>query len=166
MTDESGLAGLNALPEAAATQALLACCSAPEWARVIVAARPYGSAAELFATADAALAALPESEIDLALAGHPRIGAQPDTAASAREQAGVADAADTVRVALAEGNRAYEEKFGHIYLVCATGKSGAELLDLLTTRLGNDPATERQVMRTELVKINRIRLARLLGGAA
>ncbi|MGW0245854.1 2-oxo-4-hydroxy-4-carboxy-5-ureidoimidazoline decarboxylase [Nocardia goodfellowii] len=166
MTDESGLAGLNALPGPAATRALLACCSSPEWARVLVAARPYASDAELFATADSALAALPESEIDQALAGHPRIGARPDSAASAREQAGVADAADTVRVALAEGNRAYEEKFGHIYLVCATGKSGPELLDILTARLGNDPATERQVMRTELAKINRIRLARLLGGNA
>ncbi|WP_194816202.1 2-oxo-4-hydroxy-4-carboxy-5-ureidoimidazoline decarboxylase [Nocardia sp. XZ_19_385] len=166
MADESGLAGLNALPEPAATQALLACCSAPEWARAIVAARPFGNEEELFAAADAALAELPESEIDQALAGHPRIGARPDSAASAREQAGVAGAADTVHMALAEGNRAYEEKFGHIYLVCATGKSGAELLDILTTRLGNDPATERQVMRTELAKINRIRLARLLGGAA
>ncbi|MEU8896726.1 2-oxo-4-hydroxy-4-carboxy-5-ureidoimidazoline decarboxylase [Nocardia sp. NPDC048505] len=166
MTDESGLAGFGALPEAAAIDALLGCCSAPEWARAVAAGRPYASDAELFAAADAALAALPESGIDQALAGHPRIGARAESAASAREQAGVAQADDGVRAALAEGNRAYEQKFGHIYLVCATGKSGAELLDILRDRLGNDPATERQVMRTELAKINRIRLARLLGGAA
>ncbi|MEV0249281.1 2-oxo-4-hydroxy-4-carboxy-5-ureidoimidazoline decarboxylase [Nocardia sp. NPDC050712] len=166
MTDESGLAGLNARPGPAAEQALLACCSVPEWARAIVAGRPYANEDELFAAADAALAALPESELDRALDGHPRIGARTESAISAREQAGVADAGDGVRTALAEGNQAYEAKFGHIYLVCATGKSGAELLEILTTRLGNDPATERQVMRTELAKINRIRLARLLGGSA
>ncbi|MEV0298044.1 2-oxo-4-hydroxy-4-carboxy-5-ureidoimidazoline decarboxylase [Nocardia sp. NPDC050710] len=161
--DVVGLADFNALPDEAAMRALLACCSSSTFARSVLADRPYASAADLLAAADAALAALPESEIDAALAGHPRIGGRPDTAASAREQAGVAAAGDAVRVALAEGNLAYEERFGHIYLVCASGRSGAELLDLLRTRLGNDPETERRVMRTELGKINRIRLRRLLG---
>jgi 2-oxo-4-hydroxy-4-carboxy-5-ureidoimidazoline decarboxylase len=67
-----------------------------------------------------------------------------------------------VRSALGEGNRAYEAKFGHIYLVCAAGRSGEELLAILRARLDNDPATERQVMRTELMKINRLRLAGLV----
>ncbi|MEV6339919.1 2-oxo-4-hydroxy-4-carboxy-5-ureidoimidazoline decarboxylase [Nocardia vinacea] len=162
--DGLGLAEFNALPEAEANAALLLCCSAPEWARALVAGRPYANIDAVFDTADAVLAELSEAQIDRALDGHPRIGARPDTAASAREQAGVAGAEDAVRAGLAEGNLAYEEKFGHIYLVCATGKSGDELLELLTARLGNDPATERRVMRTELAKINRIRLARLLVG--
>ncbi|WP_330250721.1 2-oxo-4-hydroxy-4-carboxy-5-ureidoimidazoline decarboxylase [Nocardia sp. NBC_00565] len=164
--DGLGLAGFDALPETAAVESLLACCTSPAWARSLVAGRPYPSVEALCEAADAVLAELDEEEIDRALDGHPRIGARPDTAASAREQAGVAGAADTVRVALAEGNLAYEEKFGHIYLVCATGKSGDELLELLTARLGNDPETERRVMRTELAKINRIRLGRLLGDPA
>ncbi|WP_216917371.1 2-oxo-4-hydroxy-4-carboxy-5-ureidoimidazoline decarboxylase [Nocardia noduli] len=167
MTDDvTDTAGFDAMPDDVATRALLDCCSSPAFARAVLAGRPYRTVEDLLAAADAALAALPESELDLALSGHPRIGARPRSDASAREQAGVADAGDSVKLALAEGNRAYEEKFGHIYLVCASGRSGAELLELLTTRLGNDPATERRIMRAELGKINRIRLRRLLADLA
>ncbi|MEV6432715.1 2-oxo-4-hydroxy-4-carboxy-5-ureidoimidazoline decarboxylase [Nocardia sp. NPDC051463] len=161
--DGVGLAPFNALPETDAVAALLDCCSVPAWARAVASGRPYVTVEVLLDTADAVLAELPESEIDRALDGHPRIGDRPDTAAAAREQAGVAIAADSIRAALAEGNRAYEQRFGHLYLVCATGKSGAELLELLHARLGNDPQNERRVMRTELAKINRIRLRHLLG---
>ncbi|MEU0501542.1 2-oxo-4-hydroxy-4-carboxy-5-ureidoimidazoline decarboxylase [Nocardia sp. NPDC005998] len=164
--DRIGLAEFNGLPESAAVAIVLGCCSSPFWSRSLVAGRPYADIDAVCAAADAVLAELSEDEIDRALDGHPRIGARPDTAASAREQAGVAGAEDAVRAGLAAGNLAYEEKFGHIYLVCATGKSGAELLELLTARLGNDPETERRVMRTELAKINRIRLGRLLGDPA
>jgi 2-oxo-4-hydroxy-4-carboxy-5-ureidoimidazoline decarboxylase len=65
---------------------------------------------------------------------------------------------------LAAGNRAYEERFGHIYLVCATGRSAAELLGILRERLRNEPEAERQVVRGELRKINELRLTKLLGG--
>ncbi|MEU2255576.1 2-oxo-4-hydroxy-4-carboxy-5-ureidoimidazoline decarboxylase [Nocardia xishanensis] len=167
MTDQAaGITGFNALCDAAATDALLACCASPAWAREVLAGRPYRSADDLYQAADAVLAALSEEDLDRAVAAHPRIGDRPDNAASAREQSGVAAATDAVRSALAEGNRAYEQRFGHLYLVCATGRSGAELLDLLTTRLHNDPSTERAVMRTELAKINRIRLRRMLEGWA
>ncbi|MCP2290279.1 2-oxo-4-hydroxy-4-carboxy-5-ureidoimidazoline decarboxylase [Nocardia amikacinitolerans] len=167
MTDEAaGITEFDALSNAAATDALLACCASPAWVGGVLAGRPYGSAERLYEIADAVLAALPEDEIDRALAGHPRIGERTDSVTSAREQSGVAEATDAVRAALAEGNRAYEQRFGHRYLVCATGRSGAELLDLLTTRLRNDPATERAVMRAELAKINRIRLRRMLGESA
>ncbi|MFC6013593.1 2-oxo-4-hydroxy-4-carboxy-5-ureidoimidazoline decarboxylase [Nocardia lasii] len=160
MTSEGiGLAGFNELPVAAAEEVLLACCSAPRWAQAVAAARPYATTASLLDAADAALRALDDTDIDQALAGHPRIGDKPTSAASAREQAGVA--AD-LRAELAAGNRDYEEKFGHIYLVCAAGRGGAELLAVLRARLDNDPATERQVMRTELGKINALRLARVL----
>ncbi|MEU4318675.1 2-oxo-4-hydroxy-4-carboxy-5-ureidoimidazoline decarboxylase [Nocardia fluminea] len=161
MTSEGlSLAGFNDLPAKTAEEALLACCSAPRWARAIVAARPYPTTEALLAAADAESAALDDAEIDEALAGHPRIGDRPTSAASAREQSGVTG--EDVRSALAEGNRAYEAKFGHIYLVCAAGRGGEELLAILRARLDNDPATERQVMRTELAKINRLRVTKLV----
>ncbi len=112
------------------------------------------------------LAELPDAEIDAALDGHPRIGGRVDNESSAREQAGVATAGDDVRAALAAGNRAYEDRFGYVYLVCASGRSADELLAILTDRLDNDPETERRVMRNELAKINRLRLQRLLSEPA
>ncbi|MFG1790115.1 2-oxo-4-hydroxy-4-carboxy-5-ureidoimidazoline decarboxylase [Nocardia sp. NPDC049149] len=157
--DEAGVARFDTLPDNAATTALLACCAAPALARALIEGRPYASVEALLDAADAVLAELPESEIDLALAGHPRIGERPASAVSAGEQAGVQDA---VRAALADGNRAYEARFGHIYLVCASGRSGDELLAILEARLHNDADTERRVMRTELAKINRIRLRGML----
>lgn len=163
MTDQRrGIAAFDALSDDAAYRAVLGCCSSPVFARSLVAGRPYRSVEALLDAADEVLAELPESELDRALAGHPRIGERPHSAASAREQAGAAGAAAAVRVALAEGNRAYEQRFGHLYLVSASGKTGEELLALLTARLRNDPETERRVMRAELGKINRIRLRALL----
>ncbi len=164
--DGLGLAGFNTLPADRAEEALLACCSSRRWARAVAAGRPFGSADELYTAAESALAELTGPDIDEALAGHPRIGerAGPGHSAwSSREQAGMAGSPDDIQAALAEGNRAYEERFGHVYLVCATGKSAEELLTILKTRLENDPATERRVVRTELGKINRIRLERMLG---
>ena len=164
--DGLGLAEFNALPGDRAEEALLACCSSRRWAVAVAAGRPYRSAEEMYQAADTALAALSEADIDDALAGHPRIGeraALGHSEWSNREQAGVAGAADDTRAALAEGNRTYEARFGHVYLVCATGKSPNELLAILKTRLVNDPATERRLVRGELGKINRIRLERMLG---
>ena len=85
--------------------------------------------------------------------------------ADASRPVSAAPSAETVR-ALADGNRAYEAKFGHVYLVCASGRSADELLAVLQQRLGNDPVTERAVVRRELGLINRIRLVRLVEGAA
>ncbi len=82
----------------------------------------------------------------------------PASAISAREQAGVANAADDVKRALAEGNRAYEERFGHLYIVCATGKSAEEMLTILNARLKNDPETEMRVAAEEHAKICDLRL--------
>ncbi|MCA2205641.1 2-oxo-4-hydroxy-4-carboxy-5-ureidoimidazoline decarboxylase [Nocardia rosealba] len=160
MTREAiGLAGFNSLPDDAAEQALLACCSSPRWARAIAAARPYPTLLSLLDAADVAVDMLSEADIDAALAGHPRIGDRA-TGTAAHEQSGVTG--DDVRARLAEGNRAYEEKFGHIYLVCAAGRDGEELLAVLRARLENDPTTERQVMRRELAKINLLRLIQLV----
>ncbi|WP_280407827.1 2-oxo-4-hydroxy-4-carboxy-5-ureidoimidazoline decarboxylase [Nocardia brasiliensis] len=167
MTDDAdGLDRFDAMPQDVAVEALLACCSSPQWARALAAGRPYSSVGAVLDTADTVLAGLPEAEIDRALAGHPRIGERPHSAASAREQAGVAGAPDEVHAALAAGNRAYEQRFGYRYLVCASGRTGSELLALLQDRLHNDVETERRVMRTELAKINRLRLRALLTAAA
>lgn len=152
----------DAAAEARATDALLACCASPGWARDVARGRPYGSVAALLGRAEAVLAELDEGEVDRALAGHPRIGERSTHAASRREQGGVATAGATVLDALAAGNRAYEERFGHVYLVCADGRPAEELLAVLHERLGNDPAVERRVLRGELARINAIRLTRML----
>jgi 2-oxo-4-hydroxy-4-carboxy-5-ureidoimidazoline decarboxylase len=169
------LTWFNQLPARAAQQTLLECCSAPAWAGPMTAGRPYAS--------------LSVADLAEALAGHPRIGERPatnyDSASqegasqegashegagaadwSRQEQSGV-DAGDTAtKRALAQANLEYEERFGHIYLVCASGRTGTELLALLRSRLQNEPEDEWQVVRTELQKINALRLQRLLAGAA
>ena len=157
------LAAFNALPDDEAQRELLSCCASPAWADEVRKGRPYRSVDDLLDRADLAVAGLSGAELDAALAGHPRIGERHDDR-SAREQSGVDGADERVLRALAEGNRDYEQRFGHVYLVCATGRSADEMLALLTARLANDPATERSVVRTELAKINRIRLTKLLEG--
>lgn len=158
-----GLDGFNSLSDRQAMHALFACCSSSIWARRVAGSRPFGSRDQLLDRADRVLAELPEAEIDQALDGHPRIGAKADTAASRREQSAVQGAGSDLLEALTQANRRYEDRFGHVYLVCATGRSGEELLAILEERLGNDPETERRVLRVELAKINRIRLIRVLG---
>ncbi|GAB2731111.1 2-oxo-4-hydroxy-4-carboxy-5-ureidoimidazoline decarboxylase [Nocardia thraciensis] len=153
---------LDTLPESEVVQLLLTCCASPEWARAVAAGRPFGTVSALLSAADDALAGLSEEELDRALSGHPRIGDRPDGPDSAREQVAVVTAGDAIRAELAERNREYEARFGHVYLVCATGRSAAELLDILVSRLDNDPRTERDIVREELGKINRIRLRRLV----
>jgi 2-oxo-4-hydroxy-4-carboxy-5-ureidoimidazoline decarboxylase len=164
------LAWLNGLPPQAAREALLECCSAPGWADQMAASRPYASAREAITRSAAIVAALTDAELGQALAGHPRIGERPDPGHGAsqaarwsrQEQSGV-DADD---VTIRQANLEYEQRFGHIYLVCATGRTGEELLTLLRARLHNEPADERQVVRTELQKINALRLQRLLADPA
>ncbi|WP_426565984.1 2-oxo-4-hydroxy-4-carboxy-5-ureidoimidazoline decarboxylase [Angustibacter sp. McL0619] len=145
---------------------LLACCSSPAWVRAMAAGRPFASVAEAQRVAAEAIDALDQTELSDALAGHPRIGerARAGQAAerSRREQAGMDEAAAATRASMAELNLAYEGRFGYVYLVCASGLSAEELLAQLRTRLTNDPATERAVMRQELAKITRLRLATML----
>lgn len=167
------LTWFNELPAGAAQQALLDCCSVPSWAELMAAARPYSSAADATRRSSEIVAALTITDLADALAGHPRIGEGPDAADgnsraaawSRREQSGV-DADDTsTRQALAEANHQYERRFGHIYLVCAAGRSGTELLGVLRDRLQNEPEDEWQAVRSELQKINALRLQRLMAGS-
>ncbi|WP_433506686.1 2-oxo-4-hydroxy-4-carboxy-5-ureidoimidazoline decarboxylase [Pseudonocardia halophobica] len=154
------VAAFDDLPAARAEELLREVCSAPRWARQVVAGRPYGGPAAL---QRAAAAALTEDDLDAALAGHPRIGDRSAQGTARREQGAVATAPVRVLDALAEGNRAYEERFGHVYLVCASGRDAEDLLATLRARLGNDPATERRVALGELAAINRLRLERVFG---
>lgn len=163
----SALSRINELPAEVAEEELLSCCASPVWARAVVAGRPYSNGDAMIAAAGAVLAALPWPEIALALAAHPRIGARPsgqhpDAAWSRREQAGVDRDDNRTLAALADVNRAYDERFGHVLLIFASGKSGAELLEIARERLRNDEATERRVIRDELGKIVALRVERLL----
>jgi OHCU decarboxylase len=149
---------LDALAPDRLRSALLEVCASRRWVDLVAGAAPYGDLPALLRAADAALAALDEADVDEAMAGHPRIGEHSEHASWRREQSGVDDG---TRAALLAGNRQYEARFGHVYLVCASGRSGAELLAVLRSRLANDPAYERTVARRELGKINALRLERL-----
>ncbi len=153
----------------AAANALLAACASPAWARAVAARRPYSSTVAFLDAADEEWWRLPRLEWLQAFAAHPRIGER----AAPKPQAGAGDAwsaeeqsAAMVTPAsaeqLADINRAYEQKFGHIYIVCATGKSAAELLRLAQDRMKNDADTELRVAAGEQASITRLRLEKLL----
>jgi 2-oxo-4-hydroxy-4-carboxy-5-ureidoimidazoline decarboxylase len=160
----------NQLAADAARQALRRCCSSGRWVNAVLAGRPYADIGMLLAASDAAVTALSTTELRKVLAGHPRIGErraatvrEPESASwSRQEQASVSRAGEDLRRALADGNAAYEERFGHIYLACATGRDAGELLAFLRSRLRNDHETEWGVVASELAKINQIRLRKLL----
>ncbi len=159
----STLAALNAAPPEAAERDLLTCCASARFAKAIADGRPYPGPDALSNAVDTAFAALSWDDIVESMNAHPRIGDRPASAGwSAGEQSGTAAASDQVRQGLAEGNLAYEKHFGHVFLICASGLSGQEMLDQLRTRLKNDPQTERAVVRQELLKITQLRLAKLL----
>ncbi|RFU43132.1 2-oxo-4-hydroxy-4-carboxy-5-ureidoimidazoline decarboxylase [Actinomadura logoneensis] len=160
---------LNALPPDEAEAELLACCASRRWAAEVAAGRPYARLADLQAAGAKALAGLEWSDVLEALGAHPRIGERAagggrEARWSRGEQAGAASAGDDTARALAEGNLAYERRFGHVFLICATGKSAGEVLAELRVRLGNDAGTEREAVRAELAAITRLRLAKLIGG--
>src|SRR6185312_6706959 len=155
-----GLARLNALPDGEAVEVLLGCCSAPGWARRVAGRRPFGSVDDLLAAADAAWAAREPGELESAMAGHPRIGERRLSAQSQQEQSGVGSDPGTIQ-ALREANAAYEDRFGHVFLICATGRGPDEVLAELRRRMAHDPATELGVAAAEIGKINALRLRQL-----
>ncbi|MFR9804907.1 2-oxo-4-hydroxy-4-carboxy-5-ureidoimidazoline decarboxylase [Pseudonocardia sp. RS010] len=158
-----GTAAFDHLPRHDAVAALLSVCSSPAWAEAVADGRPYHRLDALLAAADDRLARLDGAGIADALAGHPRIGERAiHSATSAREQAGMSDASDEVRAAMAEANAEYERRFGHVYLVCASGRGADELLGVLRERLGNTAGEETRRTRTELAAINRLRLTGLI----
>jgi len=156
-----GLTRLNALPDGEAVEALLGCCAAPGWAQKVATGRPYASLADLLAAADAAWAAREPGDLDAAMAGHPRIGERRLSGWSRQEQSGIGPDARTAQE-LRDANAAYEDRFGHVFLICATGRGPQEILAELRRRMTNDPGTEREVAAAELGKINAIRLRKLV----
>jgi 2-oxo-4-hydroxy-4-carboxy-5-ureidoimidazoline decarboxylase len=154
---------LNALDENAAAQEFLRCCGSSRWATRMAQARPFASADEMSAAADTAWWALARPDWLEAFAAHPQIGSSaPVSAWSAMEQTGVAGAAERTRLRLAEANRDYQTRFGYIFIVCATGKSADEMLDLLEARLRHDPDHELRIAAEEQRKITQLRLTKLL----
>lgn len=132
----------------------------------MVTGRPYGSLDAVLTRSDAVLADVGWTDLEQALAAHPRIGERPvgddrETAWSRDEQSGTDDP-DADAEALRTGNAEYEQRFGRVFLICATGRTSAQLLDALRTRLDNDASAERKVVRAELTAIVRLRLAKTL----
>lgn len=163
---------LNALPEAEAREAFARCCGATRWVEQMVARRPYVSLRLLLGIAHGFWTGLGPEDWREAFTHHPRIG---DLASlerrfastadlASREQAAVAAASRVVLEALAEGNRAYEERFGYIFIVFASGRTADEMLALLKDRLANDPGIELGIAAKEQWKIMRLRLDTMLGG--
>ncbi|MET7641144.1 2-oxo-4-hydroxy-4-carboxy-5-ureidoimidazoline decarboxylase [Streptomyces sp. NPDC005438] len=157
----AGLRWLNEQDPEAAAEALRAVCSADAWVRDVLAGRPYATPEALHAANTEAMERLTETELDQALAGHPPIG-RPRDAKSAGEQRGMADATDELRERVAELNQHYQDRFGHVFLICASGLTARQLHDALTERLAHTPEVERRRTREELTRINRLRLERLL----
>jgi 2-oxo-4-hydroxy-4-carboxy-5-ureidoimidazoline decarboxylase len=148
---------------------LLSCCGSTRWAERMLSLRPFGATERMLSAARREWFALTPADWTEAFSHHPKIGDRESLRArfpathhlSEREQAGASGASDETIEALAQGNAAYEKRFGYIFIVCATGKSAAEMLDLLTARLRNDPAVEVSIAAEELAKITELRLKRL-----
>ena len=150
----------NRLPDEAAEAELLRCCGSIRWARLMAAARPFSSLEAIGARADTIWWSLGTEDWLEAFRAHPRIGARADSVWSAQEQSRARDASEAVRRRLHAANEAYEARFGYIFIVCASGKSAAEMLALLQQRLHNDAATEIRVAAEEQLRITELRLRR------
>jgi allantoicase len=161
---------LNGLSIEDARTALLRCCGAPRWAGWMLAQRPFATTEALYRAADGVWSQMERADVLEAFSHHPEIGGDldalrarfPTTATwSTSEQSGVSEADRETLEALRDGNAAYRERFGYLFIVCATGKSAHEILALLRARLGHDPNTELRLAAAEQAKITRLRLEKL-----
>ncbi len=165
-------ARLDAMDEAEARAALTRCCGATRWVEGMLARRPFGSDPALHRAADEVWATMGRDDVLEAFSHHPRIGADLDALRekfagkgdlgwSRREQEGIHEADEATLEALRDGNLAYEERFGFLFIVCATGKTAAEMLALLRQRLHNTPEDELRIAAAEQAKIMHLRLEKL-----
>jgi 2-oxo-4-hydroxy-4-carboxy-5-ureidoimidazoline decarboxylase len=162
----------NGLPQEEAEREILSCCGSRTWAALMATRRPIHDEASLLAASDIAWQNLSEADWLEAFRSHPRIGeahAEKTVAAqsaewSAQEQQNAAAADEALKMALKWGNREYERKFGRIFIVCATGKSAGEILEILRLRLHNEEAMELQQAAEEQRKIMHIRLNKWIAG--
>ena len=165
-----GIEQLNQAAKEKAESEFLNCCGSQTWARLMIEARPFADVAALIKQAGQIWQNLETQDWLEAFAAHPKIGARKavlqQSAQSAEwsqsEQSGTQTAADSLRDELEKANRLYEEKFGFIFIVCATGKSAAEMLDLCCRRVNNDADSEIRIAADEQRKITEIRLKKLL----
>jgi OHCU decarboxylase len=153
---------LNEMEPGACADAFRLCCGSDAWVRSMVAARPFANRNDLLQKSDHIWQSLQRGDLLQAFAAHPQIGSRAAQGWAAGEQAGARDADSSVSTRLAALNREYESRFGYIFIVCATGKSAAEMLELFEPRLENEPGTELQVAAEEQRKITRLRLEKLL----
>jgi OHCU decarboxylase len=164
------LANLNSLSNSEAKAEFLKCCGSQRWACAMTAARPFADVDELLTNADSTWRSLSPEDWLEAFRAHPKIGEKKAAAVqseearkwSAHEQSGIRNAATDTLAELAAGNQAYEQRFGFIFIVCATGKSSEEMLAILQERLQNDAETEIAAAAEEQRKITRLRLEKLL----
>jgi len=164
------LAWLNRAPEASAAAALFRCCGCAGWARAVSAARPFATAEALRAAAEQEWEKASREDILEAFSHHPRIGDRESLRArfpathewSASEQGMAAGADEPTLDELARANREYEARFGHVFIVCAAGKSASEILSMLRDRLTHSPVEELRIAAGEQMKIMRLRLEKLL----
>jgi 2-oxo-4-hydroxy-4-carboxy-5-ureidoimidazoline decarboxylase len=176
-SDAVPVADLDAADAAEARDALRPCCASGSWLAIMIAGRPYHTLDALTSASDRALSRLSSADVEEALAAHPRIGERSartgeggaragegdggrEAAWSRQEQSATATIDRSTADELVAGNAAYEERFGHVFLIRATGRSTEEMLAQLRARLGHDAATEQDVVRRELAEIVRIRLAK------
>jgi len=161
---------LNMLPADDAASAFKRCCGSSKWAESMAAGRPYASEQAVHEAADANWAGVERSDVLEAFSHHPKIGSDINelrkkfaaTATwSAGEQDAVSAAPEEVLVGLRDGNVAYEDRYGHIFIVCATGKSADEMLEILQKRLGNSPEVEFAIAKGEQAKITHLRLDKM-----
>ena len=164
------LARWNTVPEAEAAQEILPCCGSQRWAHALARLRPFSDTSGLLAKSDETWVQLDPADWDEAFASHPRIGEKKAPAAataksaawSSQEQSGVNSADEDVQARLKRGNEAYEQRFGRIYIVCATGKSAEEMLAILEGRLNNDDAAELCEAAEQQRQITQLRLRKWL----
>jgi len=158
---------LNALSVDRAVDELTGCCGSSRWAREMAARRPFRSVDELLLDADVVFESLGPPDWLEAFAAHPRIGDRPAPSASpsavwsAAEQSGVTDAS---RAVFGRRNRDYESRFGHTFIICASGRTGDEMLKILEERMLNNPEDESRQAAREQRQITRLRLGKLLAG--
>jgi 2-oxo-4-hydroxy-4-carboxy-5-ureidoimidazoline decarboxylase len=173
-TEPATLARWNELDAEAAAREVLPCCGSLGWAEGLTAKRPFAQAQELSEASDAVWAGLTEDDWREAFDSHPRIGQSHARAATAESlawsaqeqraavtQEGTPD--EAAKLALAAANRQYEERFGRIFIVCASGKSSAEILAILQQRMNNTAAAEMLEAAEQQRQITQLRLRRWLG---
>ncbi|MCW2635693.1 MAG: decarboxylase [Blastococcus sp.] len=163
----AGVDDFNREPAGRAIELLRTCNAAPRFAEELAAGRPYPDAEALVARAEEVARGLSWAEVSVALAAHPRIGdrvdgASAEAAASRREQSSMSSADAETRNALVAGNHEYEERFDHVFLIRAAGRTPAEMLAELRRRLGNDERTERAEVTEQLAEITALRMRGLI----